>query len=47
MYSINRVSFPYSRGYHYFFELTSFRRLEGSPTYAFDLDNVFNSTYSQ
>lgn len=35
-YSTNRVYFPYSRGYHYYFDLLSFPRLEGSVSYAID-----------
>lgn len=33
---MNRGVFPYSRGYHYYFDLFSFPRLEGSPSYAID-----------
>jgi hypothetical protein len=41
----NLMLFPYSRGYHYFFDLTSFPRVDGSISYAYDNNNVFNSTY--
>ena len=44
---LNRTKFPYSRGHHYFFDLTMFPRVEGSHSYASDKTNVFNSTYSQ
>lgn len=39
--------FPYSRSYHYYFDLYSFPRLPGSPSYAVDADNIFHSTYPQ
>jgi hypothetical protein len=43
----NKVVFPYSRGYHYFFDLTTFQRVDGSVSYALDENNAFNSTFSQ
>jgi hypothetical protein len=42
----NKVNFPYSRGYHYFFDLSTFPRVEGTVSYAFDHNNAFHSTFS-
>lgn len=43
----NRLLHPYSRGYHYFFDLKTFPRLENSFSYAIDNQNAFHSTYLQ
>jgi hypothetical protein len=45
--SLNRPKYPYSRGYHYFFDLDKFPRVFGHPSYALDDNNAFNYTYSQ
>ena len=43
----NRFIFPYARGYHFFFDLSEFPRVEGTRSYASDEANVFGSTYLQ
>lgn len=43
----NVKKYQYGRGYHYFYDLNSFARLEGHPSYAIDSANAFNSTYSK
>ena len=40
------MKYPYSRGYHYFFNLDEFERVPGSQSYAYD-SNIFKSHYSQ
>ena len=34
--SLNRLKYPFSRGYHYFYNLDIFPRVEGQPSYAVD-----------
>lgn len=46
-FEMNRSKFQFSRGYHYFFDLSTFPRVANSPSYAVDDKNAFNSTYSQ
>lgn len=43
----NLRKYSYARGYTYCFDLDSFPRLEGSPSYAVDHSNIFASTYHQ
>jgi hypothetical protein len=41
----NKINFPYSRGYHYFFDLSTFPRVEDTVSYAIDENNAFHSTF--
>lgn len=42
----NLRKYSYARGYTYCFDLDIFARLDNSPSYAIDDQNVFKSTYS-
>lgn len=44
---MNLRRFPYSRAYHYFFDLNNFERDPQSVTYAIDPHNAFRSTFSK
>lgn len=44
-YSANFANYNYGRGYHYFFNLDTFPRVENSPSYALDDKNRFKYTY--
>jgi hypothetical protein len=45
-FAANFANYSYGRGYHYFFNLDTFPRVEGSPSYALDDKNRFNHTFS-
>ena len=44
-YSANFANYNYGGGYHYFFNLDTFPRVENSPSYALDDKNRFKYTY--
>jgi hypothetical protein len=46
-FRMNIGQYPYSRGYHYYFDLSGFERDSQNKSYVRDTSNSFESTFSK